>query len=73
LTGLSSLAGISFAIPDSELEVIKVDGGLPVAKRHATVSSVGILYPAERVDFVLSWPESSADRETEIIIALDKE
>jgi hypothetical protein len=50
-----------------------VDGGLPVAKRHATVSSVGILYPAERVDFVLSWPESSADRETEIIIALDKE
>jgi hypothetical protein len=50
-----------------------VDGGLPVAENPDFVNSVGVLYPAERVDFIISWPESAVDTETEIIIALDKE
>jgi hypothetical protein len=60
-------------MPDSELKIIQVDGGLPVAENHGLVNSVGVLYPAERVDFIMSWPESAVDTETEIIIALDKE
>jgi hypothetical protein len=69
----SSLTGLSFTILDSELKVIQVDGGLPVAQNPDHVNSVGVLYPAERVDFIISWPESAVDTETEIIIALDKE
>jgi hypothetical protein len=50
-----------------------VDGGLPVAETPDLFNSVGVLYPAERVDFIISWPESAVDSETEMIIALDKE
>ena len=37
------------------------------------VNSVGVLYPAERVDFVVSWPESVVNTDTEIITELDDE
>jgi hypothetical protein len=55
------------------MEVIRVDGGQPVTGISHPVNSVGILYPAERVDFVVSWSESAVNTETEIIIELDKE
>jgi hypothetical protein len=55
------------------MRVIQVDGGMPVAENSDLVNAIGVLYPAERVDFILSWPESALDTETEIIIALDKE
>ncbi|RDW63538.1 hypothetical protein BP6252_11083 [Coleophoma cylindrospora] len=71
LVNVGSLTGISFTIPDSEMEVIQVDGGQPVISHRA--NSVGILYPAERVDFVLGWPKSVIDANTEIVIELDKE
>lgn len=60
-------------IPDSDIKIIQVDGGHPVAEHSDLVNSVGVLYPAERVDFIISWPESAVDTETEIIITLDKE
>ena len=50
-----------------------MDGGLPIAESHSLVNSVGVLYPAERVDILISWPDSAINTETEIIIALDKE
>ena len=46
---------------------------MPVAENPDLVNSVGVLYPAERVDFIISWPKSAVDTETEIIIELDKE
>lgn len=71
LNDFSSLTGISFTIPDAEISVIQVDGGRPVISHVA--NSVGVLYPAERVDFVVSWSESVIDADSEIIIALDTE
>lgn len=44
-----------------------------VAATPDTTNSVGVLYPAERVDFIVSWPETALHTETELIIALDKE
>jgi hypothetical protein len=55
------------------MEVIQVDGGQPVKRISHPVNSVGILYPAERVDFVVSWSESAFATDTEIIVELDKE
>jgi len=66
-----SLTGVTVTIPDSEMTVFQVDGGLPVEPQVA--NSVGVLYPAERLDFILAWPESVADADTELIIQLDKE
>ncbi len=43
-----------------------------VGVSHLT-NSVGVLYPAERVDFVVAWPGSVVDTDTEVIIELDKE
>ncbi len=71
LTILSSMTGISLTIPDSEMNVIQVDGGPSVVSHPA--NSVGVLYPAERVDLVLSWPESAGDLNSEIVIELDAE
>ncbi|KAH8805453.1 iron transport multicopper oxidase fet3 [Xylogone sp. PMI_703] len=76
LINVGSLTGLSFTIPDSELIVIGVDGGLPVAANTDNtnlINSVGVLYPAERVDFIISWPESNINSDTELIISLDKE
>jgi hypothetical protein len=68
---LRSLAGITITIPDSDINITHVDGGLPVTSTVA--NSIGVLYPGERVDFSLSWPESAFNMNTEITIELDKE
>lgn len=66
------------------MRVIAVDGGYPVAEDSPITSSVGVLYPGERVDLVVErlfprtsdnnpdrgLPPSSHD---EILISLDKE
>jgi hypothetical protein len=53
------------------MKVIQVDGGQPVVSNIS--NSVGVLYPAERVDFVVTWSESDIDTDAEIVITLDKE
>ena len=55
------------------MKVFQVDGGLSVIGNSELANSVGVLYPAERVDFVVSWPELVVDTDTEIIIELDDE
>jgi hypothetical protein len=55
------------------LNIIQVDGGQPVFTDSDPVNSIGVLYPAERVDFVVSWPESVTGADTEVIIELDDE
>jgi hypothetical protein len=55
------------------MKVIQVDGGQSVAENSDRVNSVGVLYPAERVDLIVAWPEEVVNTDTEIIIALDKE
>ncbi|KUJ15800.1 uncharacterized protein LY89DRAFT_783068 [Mollisia scopiformis] len=72
LVNVGSLTGFSFTIPDVEMKVIQVDGGGQVESSEL-VNSVGVLYPAERVDLVVSWPETVVDTDTKIIVELDKE
>ncbi|KAF8849971.1 hypothetical protein BDZ45DRAFT_771129 [Acephala macrosclerotiorum] len=73
LVNVGSLTGISLTIPDSEMKIIQVDGGLPVVGNSHPVNSIGVLYPAERVDLVLAWPKEVQDTDTEIMIELDNE
>ena len=55
------------------MKVMQVDGGQAVAGDSHPVNSIGVLYPAERVDFVLAWPKSAVNTDTEIVVELDKE
>ncbi|TVY90217.1 Laccase [Lachnellula willkommii] len=73
LVNVGSLSGFSFTIPDSEMKIFQVDGGQQVAENDHPANSVGVLYPGERVDFILAWSKSAANTDTEIIIELDKE
>ncbi|TVY51222.1 Laccase-1 [Lachnellula cervina] len=73
LVNVGSLSGFSFTIPDSEMKIVQVDGGQQIAENDHPANSVGVLYPAERVDFILTWSKSAANTDTEIIIELDKE
>ncbi|OKL62992.1 hypothetical protein UA08_01788 [Talaromyces atroroseus] len=72
LVNVGSMSGISLTVPDADLEVFQVDGGLPVATSH-TANSIGVLYPGERVDFILSWTDSTSSMELQIEIELDRE
>lgn len=53
------------------MNVTHVDGGLPVTSGIA--NSIGVLYPGERIDFSLSWPESAFYTDTQVTIEIDKE
>lgn len=53
------------------MQTIQVDGGLSVASHDA--NSVGVVYPAQRVDYVLSWPASAIHTDTELQITIDNE
>ena len=55
------------------MEIIQVDGGQAVVANSSPTNSIGVLYPAERVDFIVSWAESTENMNTEIIIELDDE
>lgn len=52
------------------MTVIQIDGGNDV--EHATPSSaIGILYPGERFDAIIEWPETR--QESNFTIILDTE
>ena len=55
------------------MKVIQVDGGQHVEENAYLANSIGLLYPAERVDLIMTWAESALDTDTEIIIDLDNE
>lgn len=55
------------------MEIIQVDGGMSIARNVGSVNSIGVLYPAERVDFILFWDVSAMGSSTEVIIGLDDE
>jgi hypothetical protein len=69
------LTGFSFSIPDAEIQVITHDGGhaIETPVGGGSVNSVGVLYPAERVDFVVSWPKGAEYANSQLTIALDHE
>lgn len=53
------------------MDVIQVDGGHSVVSH--TANSVGVLFPAERVDFVVGWSEQTRNLDSQIVIDLDHE
>ncbi|KAH8892839.1 hypothetical protein GQ53DRAFT_793693 [Thozetella sp. PMI_491] len=69
LVNVGSLTGISFTIADSVMKPVQVDGGQPLDSHLA--NTVGVLYPAQRVDFIVSWPKEVYDTDTEVTIVMD--
>lgn len=50
-TGAS--AGYSFQLENAGLQLIAVDGGNLVSKTTPQTSTIGVLYPGERIDMLL--------------------
>ena len=66
------MSGLSIIVPDSTIRVISVDGGHGVTPSNAS-NSVGVLYPAERVDFILSWDIDGKDSLSQLVVEMDPE
>lgn len=64
---LRALAGLNISIPNANMRVVQIDGGNPIEPSPA-VDSIGVLYPGERIDIVLS-----SDQTTSLAISLDEE
>ncbi|KAH7400450.1 multicopper oxidase family protein [Cadophora sp. MPI-SDFR-AT-0126] len=68
---VGSLAGFTVQLSSANLTPLAVDGGSSVLG-HAS-SSVGILYPGERVDLLLDWDTHSTTTSPELRVFLDPE
>lgn len=69
---IRSLTGITLGFPpETVVEIITLDGGLSVEMKQADVgkSAVGIIYPGQRVDFVL---RPAKNRESWMAVKLDE-
>lgn len=65
------MTGIVLSISGSTVNITHLDGGQEVVSGIA--NGVGIVYPGERVDFRLEWPETQRDIESILEVRLDKE
>ncbi|RFU31596.1 hypothetical protein B7463_g4715, partial [Scytalidium lignicola] len=69
---LESLSGIILSMPYKQMSVFRVDGGGELEPSPYS-SSIGILYPGERMDFLLNWDHGPYNSESFLSITLDKE
>lgn len=71
LTAGRSLAGLSLAFDEEQLNLIQVDSVDvdPLQQHHS--NSVGILYPGQRMDFILG--SSHQPKRSSMTIQLDEE
>ncbi|KAK2753874.1 hypothetical protein FQN55_000238 [Onygenales sp. PD_40] len=71
-----SLAGISLAFSHGYLDLIQVDGGLDVKQlkppKRPNSKSIGVLYPGQRVDFILRHPKKAREKSS-LTVELDPE
>ncbi|OKL58237.1 hypothetical protein UA08_06387 [Talaromyces atroroseus] len=69
-----SLTGITLGVAKGKLEVITLDGGIPVeTKPHVNdKSSAGVLFPGQRMDFILRPPKDRGDHYSWITVKLDE-
>lgn len=65
------MTGITLRIPGAIVNATHLDESQELSSQHA--EGVGILYPGERVDFTLEWPEDQQELESSLVIGLDKE
>jgi hypothetical protein len=62
-----TLAGFNMTVSEGNMKAFQIDGGNPIVP-SAAVDSIGVLYPGERVDIVVS-----GEQIKHVTIALDKE
>ncbi|KKZ63416.1 hypothetical protein EMCG_02303 [[Emmonsia] crescens] len=71
-----SLAGVSLGFSQGYLSLIQVDGGLDVQHlkqlKASNSKSIGVLYPGQRVDFILRHPRN-ARAKSSLTVELDPE
>lgn len=67
LMSRSTMSGFNLTLENANMQVIKIDAGNEIVPSD-WVSSVGILYPGERMDIL-----TSGDRAASLTIALDPE
>ncbi|KJZ74708.1 hypothetical protein HIM_05825 [Hirsutella minnesotensis 3608] len=78
-TGITT--GVTLSLTNAAFRLIAVDGGYPVSSNTSAASSVGILYPGERMDVVIdrTAPEANAagvaslPGQSEMQVVLDRE
>jgi hypothetical protein len=68
---VSSLAGFTIQISSAKLTPLTVDSGFSIT--GAAPDSVGIIYPGERVDLLLTWDDTSPATSPRLHISLDHE
>jgi hypothetical protein len=62
-----ALAGFNISIPNGNMKVVEIDGGNAIVPSPA-VDSIGILYPGERMDVIIS-----NDQATSLTVTLNEE
>ncbi|EEH49915.2 uncharacterized protein PADG_05994 [Paracoccidioides brasiliensis Pb18] len=76
LVNTGSLAGISLGVAQGYLDVLHLDGGLDVQElrrpKTSNPQSIGILYPGQRVDFILRH-HRNAPAKSSLTVELDPE
>jgi FtsP/CotA-like multicopper oxidase with cupredoxin domain len=70
VVNVGSLAGITVSVRGAKLRAVREDGGSQIEATSA--SSVGTLYPGERVDLVVEW-EVCDSKESSLRIVMDEE
>ncbi|CAK7217218.1 hypothetical protein SCUCBS95973_003071 [Sporothrix curviconia] len=77
LVNVGVLTGVTTTVPDAQVDVLFVDGGLLVVVpddiKQLKPNAVGIVYPAQRVEYLLSWPDADVAADTELVITVDGE
>jgi FtsP/CotA-like multicopper oxidase with cupredoxin domain len=67
-----SLKGITLSLTNANMTVIQLDGGGKI-KPVQNIHSIGVLYPGERVDFLVDWNSLERESETSLVVTVDKE
>lgn len=68
-----SLAGFTLVFGHEQLELIQLDGVEVESQQQQGVNSVGILFPGQRMDFVLRSPSDMDQRPSSLTVQLDEE
>jgi hypothetical protein len=72
LTFRRSLKGITLTLTNANMTAIQVDGGGRI-KPVQNIHSIGVLYPGERVDFLVDWNTLERESESSLVVTVDKE
>ncbi|TVY39252.1 Laccase [Lachnellula subtilissima] len=72
VVNVGAISGLVFRMPHCHMTIIEIDGGNEI-ERSPEVSSVGILYPGERMDLLVECPMGSEAAGSHLSITLDAE